>query len=109
MTDKPVHWRKMKLTASTLYNPDHAMPYWLQFAPNDFIRFLVEDLGHDMQSVNDLVEFMLGDSEAAALSLEDLSHKMTVQEICELILRHTRKTQAVLDIACHYANLNPPQ
>lgn len=101
---KIAHWRKWKLTEETLYKPDRAMPYWLQFAPPDFIRAMVDDMEREVQGVNNLVEFMLGDSDAAALTLDDLSRKMTVQEICDLILRRTQKTQAILDIACAYAN-----
>lgn len=109
MPEKPVHWRKLKLTETTLYKPDRAMPYWLQFPAPDFIRLMVDEMGREIQSIDDLIEFLLGDSDAAALTLDDLSRKMSVQEICELILRRTRKAQALLDIACHYANLNQTQ
>jgi hypothetical protein len=105
-TEKPLHWRKWKLTEETLYKPDRAMPYWLQFAPPDFIRAIADDMEREVQGVNNLVEFMLGDSDAAALTLDDLSRKMTVQEICELILRRTQKAQAILNIACAYANVS---
>ena len=103
-SEKPVHWRKWKLTEETLYKPDRAMPYWLQFAPPDFIHALADDLEREVQGINDLVQFMLGDSDAAALPLDELSRKMTVQEICDLILRHTQKAQSILDIACAYAS-----
>jgi hypothetical protein len=103
--DKISHWRNWKLTEETLYKPDRAMPYWLQFPPEHFITLLVDEMGREVQGVSDLIQFILGDSDAAALSLDDLSRKMTVQEICELILHRTRKTQAMLDIACHYAAL----
>ncbi len=82
------------------------MPYWQQFAPPDFILAMVDDMEREVQGINNLVEFVLGDSDAAAVTLDDLSRKMTVQEIGELILRRTRKAQAVLDIACAYANAN---
>jgi hypothetical protein len=80
------------------------MPYWLQFAPPDFIRAMVDDMEREVQGINHLLEFMLGDPEAAALTLDDLSRKMTIQEIGDLILRRTQKAQAILNIACAYAN-----
>lgn len=101
---KRAHWRKWKLTEETLYKPDRAMPYWMQFAPPDFIRAVVDDMQREVLGIDNLVEFMLADSDAAGLTLEELSQKMTVQEICELILRRTRKAQAILDVACNYAN-----
>ena len=103
---KRAHWRKWKLTEETLYKPDRAMPYWEQFAPPDFIRAMVDDMQREVQAIDNLVELMLGDSDAAALTLDDLSRKMTVQEICELILRRTQKTHAILNIACAYANVS---
>ena len=106
MTTKPMHWRKMKLTEDSLYKPDRAMPYWLQFPPDDFIRCVVQDMEHEIQGIQNLLEFVLNDSDAAALTLDDLSRNMTVGEICELILRHAHKSRAILDIACKYANLS---
>ena len=90
------------------HKPDRAMPYWRQFPPEHFIRLVVDDMQREIQGVNDLIQFILGDSNAATISLEELSRKMSVQEICELILRRTQKTQAILNIACHYAALNQP-
>jgi hypothetical protein len=109
MSKKPTHWRTLKLTETTLYMPDRAMLYWSQFSAPDFIRLMVDEMGREVQSIDDLIQFLLDDPDAAALTLADLSHKMSVQEICELILRRTRKTQALLDIACNYANLNQTQ
>ena len=100
------HWRKWKLTEETLHEPDRAMSYWLQFAPPDYILALTDDLEREILGINDLVQFMLGDSDAAALTLDNLSRKMTIQEICELILRRTQKAQSILDIACTYANIS---
>jgi hypothetical protein len=109
MTAKPIHWRKMKLTEESLYKPDRAMLYWLQFPPDDFIRRVVHDMQHEIQGIQDVLEFVLNDSDAAALTIDDLSRNMTVGEICELILRRAHKSQAILNIACHYANLTDSQ
>lgn len=82
------------------------MPYWMQFAPPDFIRAMADDMEREVQGIDNLVEFILGDPDAASLMLEDLSRKMTILEISELILRRTQKAQAILNIACAYANAN---
>jgi len=92
MTEKPLDWHNMKLAEGSLYKTDK------------FIRLLVNDMGREIQDIENLLAFVLNDAEAASLDLKHLPRNMTVLDICELILQRTHKMQAILNMACQYAN-----
>jgi hypothetical protein len=70
--------------------------------PGDFLLYLIHDLRREMDDIESLIAFVLSDREAAVLPLENLSHKMAVQEIFELILRRKDTMNDILNLACHY-------
>jgi hypothetical protein len=73
-------------------------------APDDFLHYLIHDLRREMDDIESLIAFVLSDGEAAVLPLENLSRKMAVQEIFELILRRKDTMNDILNLACHYVD-----
>src|SRR6266540_3403387 len=74
-------------------------------ALSEQLQILIHDMRHEMQNIEALIAFILNDAEAAALPVENLSHKMALQEICILILRRKDTMNDILNTACHYVEL----
>ncbi len=75
----------------------------LRLPPHEFTRLLTDDLRRELDCIENILLFVRHDTDSQVILLEDLSRKLTIYEICELILQRVDRTRAMIAAVQVYA------
>jgi hypothetical protein len=93
------NWREWGLTRENLYTSE-ALPFWLQYDPDLFIRVIIHEIREEMSIVFECARMVSESSEAAAVKLSD---SLTVREVCDVMFQHKDILMEITDTAWRYA------
>ncbi len=90
------------LTRETLFNSNKSLPFWLQYAPDDFIQVIVHEIKEEVVAIEEWAKLLCGTPGVDNLVLGS-NPPITAKDGCVAISDKGKRLRDILDLAWDYA------